>query len=361
MRWTTLLVVGISLLFSLLAGCEAATPTGQINPFQRVGVARPPLVGSIGPWGALSGLAGDLTDGNVLFAVPDNEFPNQVYRIELTSDGEVMTGNITREAIVQGQGKKLDPEGLAADTSIDASSCAGFWVASEGNAKFGSPKYRANLLVQLDCNGQVLQEIPLPPVVDSPTGGFISRQGIEGVAVSSDGRFLLAAIKSQYADEDQGNGGTLYTRIARYNLETGQWDFFLYPITAANIDSRDQGGLADIMNAGDDCYLALEREKLSDGYKLKRVRLYKFTLDGTQAVAEDFVVTPNADLSGKTISKILLTGVVGDYHPTDNVEAITLTADGALWSIIDNDAEEMQSPIIRHGNLSEIAGGSSCS
>ena len=119
--------------------------------------------------------------------------------------------------------------------------------------------------------------------------------------------------------------------------------------------------MADIMNAGDDCYLALEREKLSDKYKLKRVRIYKFKLDGTQAVAGDFVVTPNADLSGKTISKTLLTGVVGDYHPTDNVEAITLTADGALWSSIDNDAQEMQSPIIRHGYLLEIAGGSSCS
>ena len=176
----------------------------------------------------MSGLAGDPTDSNVLFAVPDNEFPNQVYRIELISDGEVVTGKITREAIVQGQSKKLDPEGLAADTSIDASSCPGFWVASEGNAKFGSPKYRPNLLVQLDCKGQVLQEIPLPPLVDSPTGGLISRQGFEGVAVSSDGKFLLAAIKSQYADEDPGNDGTFYTRIARYNLETGQWDFFLY-------------------------------------------------------------------------------------------------------------------------------------
>ena len=322
---------------------------------------KPPLVGSIGSWGGLSGLAGHLTDSNVLFAVPDNAFPNQIYRIELTSDGEVMTGKITREAFVQGQSGSLDPEGLAVDTSIDASSCAGFWVASEGNAKFGSPKYRPNLLVQLDCNGQVLQEISLPPIVDSPTGGLISRQGIEGVAVSSDGRFLLATIKSQYTLEDEGNGGTLYTRIARHSLETGQWDFFLYPITATHFGSRDQGGLADIMNAGDDCYLALEREKLSDEYKLKRVRVYKFRLDGTQAVAEDFVVTPNADLSGKTISKTLLTGVVGDYHPTDNVEAITLTADGALWSIIDNDAQEMQSPIIRHGNLSEIAGWSSCS
>ena len=181
-----------------------------------------------------------------------------------------------------------------------------------------------------------------------------------GVTVSSDGRFLLAAIKSQYANEDQGNGGILYTRIARYNLETGQWDFFLYPITATYFDNRDQGGLADIVNVGDDCYLALEREKLSDEFKLKRVRIYGFKLDDTQAVAEDFFVTPDADLSGKTISKTLLTGVVGDFHPTDNVEAITLTADGALWSVIDNDTEELERPVIRHGDLRSMAGGSSC-
>ena len=322
---------------------------------------KPLLSGSIGPWGALSGLAGDLTDSNVLLAVPDKEFPNQVYRIELISDGEVVTGKITRETFVQGQSKMLDPEGLAADTSIDASSCAGFWVASEGNAKFGSTKYRPNLLVQLDCHGQVLQEIPLPPIVDSPAGGMISKQGFEGVAVSSDGRFLLAAIKSQYTDEGKGNGGTLYTRIARYNLETGQWNFFLYPIAAAHFADQDPGGLADIMNAGDDCYLALERESLSDEFKLRWVRLYKFELDGTQAVAEDFVVTPNTDLSGKVISKTLLTGVVGDYHPKDNAEAITLAADGGLWCIIDDDAKELRRPVIGHGILSEIAGGSSCS
>ena len=345
----------------VIAGEGTGLTFFQGNPSEIKDSRQKPLLrGSVGPWGALSGLAGDLTDSDVLFAVPDNAFSNQVYRIELTSDGEVMTGKITRGAVVRGQSKKLDPEGLTPDTSIDAPSCAGFWVASEGNARFVSPKYRPNLLVQLDCHGQVLQEVSLPPIVDSPTGGLISQQGFEGVAVSSDGRFLLAAIKSQYADEDEANSGSLYTRIARYNLENGQWDFFLYPLPVNRFDNREPGGLADIVNAGDDCFLALEREVLSDEFKLRRVRLYKFKLDDTQAVAEDFVVTPKTDLSGKTISKTLLTGVVGDYHPTDNVEAITLTADGGLWSIIDDDAQELRRPVIRHGNLRSMAGGSSC-
>ena len=38
-----------------------------------------------------------------------------------------------------------------------------------------------------------------------------------------------------------------------------------------------------------------------------------------------------------------------------------VTADGGLWSIIDDDAKELRRPVIGHGILTEFAGGSPCS
>lgn len=369
-RWTTSLALSAFVVVVLLAGCETLAAPDQINSFEKIGSEasateitsspqRPLLRGEDGPWGALSGLAGDPSDSNVLFAVPDKLFANQVYRIELSTDKESPIGKVTSEIILSGQKKKLDPEGLAVDTSIAVPACPGFWIASEGNAKFGSEKYRQNLLVQVDCAGQVVQEVALPPSVDSPSGGLISEQGFEGVTVSSDGKFLLAVIKTPYTSDDEGSGGTLYTRIARYGLETGRWDFFLYPLKPKNPGILDVG-LSGILNAGADCYLVVERDEVSDSDR-KIKRLYKFQLDGVQPIDETLLLGPDTDLSHKTISKTLLVGVGGDYLPSEKVEGLALAADGVLWAAVDTDAQNAQSAIIRHGNLSEIAGGSSCS
>ena len=371
MRRANPLALSTLVVFVFLTGCETLAAPDQINSFEKIGSEasateikgspqRPLLRGGDGPWGALSGLAGDPSDSNVLFAVPDNSFPNQVYRIELGLEGESLIGRVTSEIILSGQNKKLDPEGLAVDTSIAVPACPGFWIASEGNAKFGSEKYRQNLLVQVDCTGQVLQEVALPPSVDSPNGGLISRQGFEGVAVSSDGKLLIAVIKTQYPSDDEGSGGTLYTRIARYSLETGRWDFFLYPLKPKNPGIVDVG-LSGILNAGADCYLVVEREKMSDGDRKKIKRVYKFKLDGTQPIDETFLLVPDTDLRHKTISKTLLVGVVGDYLLSENVEGLALAADGVLWAAVDKNAQNVSRAIIRHGYLSDMAGGSSCS
>ena len=63
MRWTILLVFAITLLFSLLPGCEASTPTGRINSFQRVGSLD--LNGATGTISGISDLAATW-DGRIL-------------------------------------------------------------------------------------------------------------------------------------------------------------------------------------------------------------------------------------------------------------------------------------------------------
>ncbi len=370
MRRSNSLALGTLVVLVFLTGCATLAAPDQTNTPQKIvsassaphidgSLPRPLLRSGDEPWGALSGLAGDPSDSNLLFAVPDNSFANQVYRIELSLEGESLIGKVDVEITLKGQRNALDPEGLVVDTSIDKPDCAGFWIASEGNAKFGSKRYRQNLLVQVDCTGQVLQEIALPPNVDSPTGGLISVQGFEGVSVSSDGNFLLAVIKTQYLADVERSGGTFYTRIARYSLETGQWDFFLYslkPEKGGNIDV----GLSDILNVGADCYLVIEQEKMPDGGgRIQRV--YKFSLDGTQPTDETFLVSPDIELTNKTVSKTLLVDLGGDYLPTENVEGLAIAADGALWAAVDTKTRDAQQAIIRHRKLTTIAGGSFCS
>ena len=53
----------------------------------------------------------------------------------------------------------------------------------------------------------MLREVTLPDDVDSPSGRKITSNGFEGVAVSSDGRYLVVAIQRPYSGEAVANTG----------------------------------------------------------------------------------------------------------------------------------------------------------
>lgn len=296
-------------------------------------------------WAALSGLAADLEDENVLWGVPDDALPSALYRIDVAG----RNASLTRTPILKDGAQALyDLEGVAVDTSVAApADKAGFWVASEGNAAFGAANYRGNLLIQVDADGNVLREVALPEAIDSPAGGVIRSNGYEGVTVSDSGRHLLAPIQREYAS-DAVVDGVKHARIARYDLVAERWDFFLYPLDKTTT-SGDWIGLSEITNLGGDRYAVIERDKLQGGQaKVKRV--YEFTLDGVEATDGSPIVA-GASLSGRVIKKTLLRDVRSQTAPFEKIEGLAITSSGRLWTAVDNDGGLHESRIARAGEV----------
>ena len=316
----------------------ASELTGNLTIFKGVAakpagtLARPQISSRspAGAWAALSGLAADPVRASVLWSVPDDALASELYRIEVKGGTAGLAATPIRK---DGELARYDLEGIAVDRSAAAKRSGGFWLAGEGNAAFGEDGYLPNLLVQVDRRGNVLREVPLPPEVDSPGAGVVRSNGFEGVTVSDDGRHLLAAIQRDYS-ADAAVGGVRHTRIARYDLLAGTWDFFLYPLDAPP-PGASWVALSEITNLGGDRYAVIERDDLA-GAAAAVKRVYEFTVDGLTPT-DGSPLAAGADLVGAVIEKTLLRDVLEESAPFEKVEGLTLAKDGRLWSVIDND------------------------
>ena len=342
----------------LLTADEGDGVSGTISIFEGIGglftgTYKQPVLraaSSDGFFAGLSGLAADPTRERALFAVPDDALVSTIYRIEALGK----RASIVKHAAVTkgGAQAKYDLEGIAFDSSIQAPApSGGFWLAAEGNARFGASNYLPNLLVQTDGAGAVLDEIRLPEDVDPSTkpasaDGKIRNNGLQGVCVSSDGRHVLACIQREYLNEPAVRG-ILHTRIARWSLETDAWEFFLYPLEITTL-AGDSIGLAELVNLGMDSYAVIERDRqLGSLAAVKRV--YLFRLDGV--VPFPGVVGPSSDLTGKVIQKRLLTDVLDDFTPFERVDGLALTRGRTLWAVLDNNAGAIEPRFVRLGWL----------
>lgn len=292
-------------------------------------------------WSALSGLAADPKNSNVLYSVPDNALPSAIYRIHTGSDGEAIL-RVMAPVTRYGQQARYDLEGIAVDTSIV--SRGGFWLANEGNAAFESDEYLPNMLIQVDRDGQVLQEITLPTEIDSPTGGLVRSNGFEGVTVSEDGRYLVAVIQRAYAEDASD---VAYSRVARYDLETGSWEFFLYPLDSTETED-DWIGLSGIESLGDGRYAIIERDKQIGGLAaIKKITVV--SLDGVEPFKG--VIVEGGDLAGSVLEKQTAFDVLGVFTPFEKVEGIAIDASGDVWASLDNDGGELSTILANLGTI----------
>ncbi len=329
--------------------------TGTITIFEGVegiwqGDVDAPTIRSGGvdePWAALSGLAASASSANILYAVPDNAAPSAIYEIQ--TGGDVANLSVMAQITSEDEQLYYDLEGIVVDTSTLApEEGAGFWLAHEGNAAYGEDGYNPNMLVQVDAAGAVLDEVTLPAEVDSSEGGLIRSNGFEGVTLSDDGQYLLAAIQREYAD-DEANGDTLYTRIARYDLVNATWEFFLYPLDSApNEDAWI--GLSEITNLGGGRYAVIERDnQLGGAAEVKKV--YSFNLDGLTPY--EGLVTADGDLSGSVIDKTEIFDVLAEFTPFEKVEGLATDVSGDVWAVLDNDGGEFRSILVNLGPTPE--------
>ncbi len=312
----------------------------------------------VSPFAAISGMCDGFLPGQ-FFAVPDNALPTEIYSIQ--TGAPFAPVRVVLPVRKDGVQARYDGEGICLDRSIAAPRNRGFWIASEGNAAT-----MPNLLVQIDGNGDVIREIQLPNAIDAGAdpllggsaqgpagGGRIRSNGFEGITLSTDGRYVFAAIQREFAGEFAT--GAKFARIARYDLRQlrspsvprngirygGDWDFFYFRFETNDPDNWP--GLSEITTIGDNRFLVIERDKgIGAGSTLKRI--YAFTLDG---LAPDRDGVPDRS---DTVRKILVRDVVDAFSPYEKIEALGVS-DGTLWVGLDNDGGAVESRLRSFGRL----------
>ncbi|EAV41969.1 hypothetical protein SIAM614_25157 [Roseibium aggregatum IAM 12614] len=265
-------------------------------------------------WGALSGLAADPADANKLYAVSDSFYDDaRIYTLDISSK----PAKIVAYATVQGSKQaKLDLEG------ISVAKDGGFWLASEGNPD----KDLQHLLLKVGADGQVQEEITLPEELNAQSARF----SFEGVAeFEMDGKTLVAvAVQREWKDDPKG-----MVKLAIYDPAGKSWGFVHYPLDKPKSAAGGWVGLSEIVSMGNGRFAILERDnKGGEDAAIKQITT--ISLDG---------VTPAAYGSDLPVVQkhyamdILPALAEGKGWVLDKPEGLTITADGRLILVTDND------------------------
>ena len=259
------------------------------------------------PWGALSGLT---TDGNHLYAVPDNAFAqSRIWRI---NPAEAAQGRMVIDQVIpltdNGKPLQVDPEGIARVAD-------GFWIASEGAT------VDSNELIRVNASGVVQQRIKLPASVQARFANAKTGTGYEGVTASADGQTLYMAIQRGY------DLAKPQAAILKLHLPTQTWTSALYPLEQHSKDAKTYWmGLSEIQLLEDGRLLLLERDK--GGGEGKSInaevkRIYSVNL---------------ADVvDGAVLKKTLVRDLRKDFNWLHEKAEGMVVFKGNLWVVNDND------------------------
>jgi hypothetical protein len=240
-------------------------------------------------WVALSGLAGDPNNQDIVYAVSDSFLAEGfIHAVDVSTH----PATIVDKVAVTGASEDLDLEGIAVGPD------GNFWLASEGNS--GA---RPNLVLKVAPAGNVTDEFPLP-------GALVANQcknGFEGIAVTGEAgtEVVYTAIQRAWPDGVDVDGEN--TKIGRYDEANDEWTFVHYPLQPEG----DGGwiGLSELTLLPDGTFAVIERDKgwgssTSSSAELKAI--YGVDLENADFRAYD---DPNGLV---TISKTLLHDVLPD-------------------------------------------------
>ena len=183
------------------------------------------------------------------------------------------------------------------------------------------------------------------------TVGRVANKGMEGLALTPDGRTLVGAMQSPLIQD--GGTSARFTRIVTIDLRSGQTHQFAYPLTNIGTAKKPKyPTVSEILAINDHEFLVDERDGkgLGDDSAAAFKTVFHIDLDGA---AEVTGVTGEANLAGAAVSKTLFVDLVALFTAHGiaaidipaKLEGITfgpdVTVDGqrrhTLWVANDND------------------------
>ncbi len=267
-------------------------------------------------WGALSGLVGDATDANKVYAVSDSFYAGspRIYTLDVSG----MPARITDYVEITGydQAAGLDPEGISRRAG------GGFWIASEGNLE----KEMHNLLLAVGADGKVEKQITLPEAVEAESVRF----GFEGAAAfEQDGHEkVIVAVQREWKDDPKG-----LVKLGIYDTADESWSFVHYPLEAPRSPAGGWVGLSEITSLGGLKFALIERDnKGGPDATIKTVTV--IDLDGVTPAAAGGEIP----VVKKSVAIDLLPSLAStNGWINDKPEGFTVTADGRMLMVTDND------------------------
>ena len=293
------------------------------------------------PWGALSGLAADPTDEDIMYTIHDSFYKEaRIFQMKLVDSPAV----INKEIILLDSGDKLasidadmvNPDGTVNidQEGIAVSNSGGFWIASEGKGTIGDAKKpftSKNLILGVTKDGTIDQVIELP----DNTNARQVRFGFEGVTstISDGNETLYVAFQREWTGDKDG-----YVRIGRYEVNSGRWRFYYYPLETPLSEAGGWVGLSEITALDEENFLVIERDNQGNtDAEIKRI--YKFSVaDLIPQEEPEPGITPDFPV----VEKILVRDLMIDLKKTrgltlEKIEGLAVTASGDLYIINDND------------------------
>ncbi|HEY8100214.1 MAG TPA: esterase-like activity of phytase family protein [Burkholderiaceae bacterium] len=144
------------------------------------------------------------------------------------------------------------------------------------------------------------------------TMGRVTNKGMEGLAITPDGKTLIGAMQSPLLQDGGTNGR--FTRIITIDIETGAIHQYAYQLTNIGTTSKPKyPTISDIVAVNDHEFLVDERD--GKGLGDDSIAAYKkiYRIDTTGA-AEVSGVSGDANLAGKAVAKTLLIDVVATLN-----------------------------------------------
>lgn len=206
---------------------------------------------------------------------------------------------------------RLDPEGIR--------------VSKDGKSVFITDEY-GPYVYQFDReSGKRIKAIALPEKfsasvlsavgdqeITGNTAGRVANKGMEGLAISPDGRFLFGIMQSPLIQD--GGTSAPYTRIVKIDTQTNSVREYAYELTNIGSTSKPKfPSVSEILAINDHEFLVDERDGkgLGDDSSAAVKKLYKIDLTNATEVG----TYVGADqLAGKAVSKTLFLDLVSSLN-----------------------------------------------
>jgi hypothetical protein len=260
---------------------------------------------------------------------------------------------------LSGRSDNFDPNhnsGFANDARLDSE---GVRVSNDGNWVYISDEYGPYLYQFKRANGQRIRTFDLPdhfyvshlyPVgtdeINNNTSGRTANKGMEGLAITPDGRTLLGFMQAALIqDNNEGGAAAKLLRFVTIDIPSGRWTHeYAYLLT-------DGSGVSEVVALNNHEFLVDERDGkgLGDGSNAKFKELFKIDINGAVDVRNMDGLTAAQNAVSKTlfldIVKVLgNNGITKDQVPA-KLEGVALAGDvmynGArmhtVWVANDND------------------------
>ncbi|WP_392534958.1 esterase-like activity of phytase family protein [Nostoc sp. C117] len=202
---------------------------------------------------------------------------------------------------------RFDPEGVR--------------VSNNGKDIFISDEYGPYIYQFNRRTGKRIRAFTLPskfavsnlsPVSDTEisgnTSGRVANKGMEGLAITPDGKTLFGILQSPLLQDGGTNGA--YTRIVKIDIETGATQEYAYQLDNIGTAAKPKyPTVSEILAISDRQFLVDERDGkgLGDGSKAVFKKIYRIDLTNAPEVSN---ITGESNLASKAISKTLFLDVV---------------------------------------------------